>query len=180
MCPASNPPADLSRAVDTVVGRCLGIAAGEDVLVVATTGGLDPEPILARHGHPANVRLETFIPFADLLPHVDVVVTNGGYGGTQQALMHGIPVVAAGITEGKLEVAARLRWSGAGIDLRTDRATPEAVRSAVRTVLDDGSYRAHAQRLAARYAAYDGAGTAATLIEGLLERTAVPGVVAGR
>ena len=153
--------------------------AGEDVLVVGTTGGLDPAPILGRHDAD-NVRLERFIPFADLLPHVDVVVTNGGYGGTQQALMHGIPVVAAGITEGKLEVAARVRWSGAGLDLRTDRATPEAVRTAVRTVLDDDRYRARAQHLAERYAAYDGARTAATLIEGLLDRTALPEVVAGR
>ncbi|HVE67595.1 MAG TPA: hypothetical protein VNB64_03340 [Solirubrobacteraceae bacterium] len=35
MCPATSPPDDLHRAVDTVVGRCLGISAGEDVLVVA-------------------------------------------------------------------------------------------------------------------------------------------------
>jgi len=164
---------------DGLLHPAIEALADEDVLVVGTTGGLDPAPILARHGAD-NVRLERFIPFADLLPHVDVVVTNGGYGGTQQALMHGIPVVAAGITEGKLEVAARLRWSGAGIDLRTDRATPEAVRDAVRTVLDDDSYRTHAQRLAARYAAFDGARTAATLIEGLLERATAPGVRAGR
>lgn len=145
--------------------------AGEDVLVVGTTGGLDPAPVLARH-EGAGVHLERFIPFDDLLPHVDVLVTNGGYGGTQQALMHGIPVVVAGVTEGKNEVAARVRWSGAGIDLRTDSATPDAVRTAVRTVLGDGSYRERAQRLAARFAAHDGPRTSADLIEGLLARTA--------
>jgi MGT family glycosyltransferase len=150
--------------------------ADEDVLVVATTGGLDPAPILARHDAD-NVRLETFIPFADLLPHVDVVVTNGGYGGTQQALMHGIPVVVAGVTEGKNEVAARVRWTGTGIDLRTDAATPGQVRTSVRTLLRDGSYRARAERLAAAYARHDGPRTAADLVEGLLERTpALPGV----
>ncbi len=153
--------------------------AGEDVLVVATTGGLDPAPILARHAAD-NVRLERFIPFPDLLPHVDVMVTNGGYGGTQQALMHGIPVVAAGVTEGKNEVAARVRWSGAGIDLRTDAATPDEVLAAVRTVLREPSYRANAQRLAAQYAAYDGPRTAATLVEGLLERTPAQVQPAGR
>ncbi len=153
--------------------------AGEDVLVVATTGGLDPAPILARHAA-ENVRLERFIPFPDLLPHVDVMVTNGGYGGTQQALMHGIPVVAAGVTEGKNEVAARVRWSGAGIDLRTDAATPDEVLAAVRTVLREPSYRANAQRLAAQYAAYDGPRTAATLVEGLLERTPAQVQPAGR
>jgi MGT family glycosyltransferase len=144
--------------------------ADEDVLVVATTGGLDPAPILARH-RATNVRLERFIPFPDLLPHVDAVVTNGGYGGTQQALMHGLPVVTAGITEGKLEIGARVRWSGAGIDLRTDRATAEQVRSAVRSVLTDPSYRRAAQRLASRYADHDAPRLAAGLIEDELART---------
>jgi MGT family glycosyltransferase len=138
----------------------------QDVLVVATTGGLDPAPILARHGA-ENARVERFIPFADLLPHVDVVVTNGGYGGTQQALAHGIPVVAAGITEGKNEVAARLAWSGAGIDLRTDRASAKQVGDSVRTLLTDPSYRSRAQQLAARYLEHDGGRTAAGLVEQL-------------
>jgi UDP:flavonoid glycosyltransferase YjiC (YdhE family) len=134
---------------------------------VGTTGGVAPEQILQRHTA-RNVRLEPFIPFADLLPYVDVVVTNGGYGGTQQALAHGIPVVAAGVTEGKNEVAARVRWSGAGIDLRTERPTPAQLRTAVHTVLEDPSYRHRARELQARYAARDAAGTAADLIEGLL------------
>lgn len=152
---------------------------GEDVLVVATTGGLDPEPILARHDAD-NVRLERFIPFADLLPHVDVMVTNGGYGGTQHALAHGVPVVVAGVTEGKNEVAARVAWSGAGIDLRTDTATPAQVRASVRTLLTDPSYRERAGALAERYAAHDGAASAATLIEGVVDRAQAGKVTAGR
>lgn len=58
--------------------------AGEDVLVVGTIGGVAAETVLAGLDGD-NVRLEAFIPFADLLPKVDVVVSNGGYGGTQQA-----------------------------------------------------------------------------------------------
>ena len=45
---------------------------------------------------PANVRTSPYIPFERLLPHVDVMVTNGGYGGTQAALAHGVPLVLAG------------------------------------------------------------------------------------
>jgi MGT family glycosyltransferase len=157
---------------DNLLHPAIEALAGEDVFVVATTGGLDPSPILARHAA-RNVRLERFVPFSDLLPHVDVVVTNGGYGGTQQALLHGIPVVVAGMTEGKNEVAARVRWSGAGIDLRTDAAAPGQVRTAVRTLLTDRSYRDRAKRLAAAYATHDGPRTAATLVEGLLHRTPV-------
>ena len=43
-----------------------------------------------------------------LLPRTDVLVTNGGYGGVQQALAHGVPLVVAGRTEDKVEVAARV------------------------------------------------------------------------
>lgn len=138
-----------------------------DVLVVATTGGAPAEQVLQGRV-PDNVRLADFIPFADLLPHVDVIVTNGGYGGTQQALAHGIPVLAAGVTEGKNEVAARVAWSGAGIDLRTQSPTSAQVRAGVQTLLADERYRRRAGELAAEYAGYDAPRTGADLLEGLL------------
>ena len=107
--------------------------AHDDLLVVATTGGPDPEPL--RRGLPANVRLERFVPHDLLLPHVDVMVTNGGYGGVQQALANGVPLVVAGDSEDKPEVAARVQWSGAGINLHTGRPSPAMVARAVRRVL---------------------------------------------
>lgn len=139
----------------------------EDVLLVVTTGGTAPEEILSRHSGD-GVRVERFIPFADLLPKVDVVVTNGGYGGTQQALVHGLPVVVAGVTEGKNEIAARVAWSGAGINLKTETPSAEQIRQALRTLLDDPSYRARARELQASYAQHDAGAAAADLIEGLL------------
>ena len=36
------------------------------------------------------------------------MLTNGGYGGVQYALAHGVPLVVAGDTEDKPEVAARV------------------------------------------------------------------------
>ena len=69
------------------------------------------------------------------------MVTNGGYGAVQRALATGVPLVVAGDTEDKPEVAARVAWSGAGIDLRTGAPTAKAVRHAVREVLGDGRYQ---------------------------------------
>ena len=148
--------------------------AEEDVLLVGTTGGPAPEQV-APPPRPDNLRLETFIPFADLLPHVDVVVTSGGYGGTQQALVHGVPVVVAGVTEGKNEVAARVAWSGAGINLRTETPTPDQIREAVRALLDVPTYRDRARDLQSRYAQHDAAGAAADLVEGLLPAAGAAG-----
>jgi MGT family glycosyltransferase len=133
--------ADLDRLL-LLTTRAL---AREDVLVVASTGGPEPEPL--RPGLPPNVRLERFIPHDRLLPHVDVMVTNGGYGGVQQALANGVPLVVAGDSEDKPEVAARVHWSGTGINLRTGRPSPAMVTRAVRAVLDHPTYRARARAL---------------------------------
>jgi UDP:flavonoid glycosyltransferase YjiC (YdhE family) len=119
-------------------------------LVVATTGGPDPAPL--RAGLPSNVRLERFIPHDLLLPHVDVMITNGGYGGVQQALAHGVPLVVAGDSQEKPEVAARVRWSGAGIDLGTGRPSPHHVAVAVRRVLAERSFADRARALQAEIA----------------------------
>ncbi len=131
--------------------------AHDDLLVVATTGGPDPAPL--RRELPANVRLERFIPHDLLLPHVDVMVTNGGYGGVQQALANGVPLVVAGDSEDKPEVAARVQWSGAGINVHTGRPSVAMVARAVRRVLTRRSYRRRARALQAEIAATDPLGT---------------------
>ncbi len=156
--------ADLGRLLrPTIDALC-----GENVLVVATTGGPDPEPL--RRGLPANVRLERFIPHDRLLPHVDAMVTNGGYGGVQQALAHGVPLVVAGDSEDKPEVAARVHWSGTGIDLRTGKPSPKRIAKAVRRLLATPSYRQRAQELQAEIAARDPLGAITDALERICTR----------
>ena len=87
------------------------------------------------------------------------MVTNGGYGGVQQALANGVPLVVAGDSEDKPEVAARVQWSGTGINLHTGRPSPAMVARAVRRVLTHDSYRARARALQAEIAASDPLGT---------------------
>ncbi|HSK56265.1 MAG TPA: nucleotide disphospho-sugar-binding domain-containing protein [Jiangellales bacterium] len=138
--------------------------ADEDVLVVATTGGPDPDAVLPTEHRPANLRLERFVPHASLLPQVDVMVTNGGFGGVQVALAHGVPLVGAGTTEDKGEVNARVERAGAGISLRTDTPSPERIRAAVLRILSDRRYQDAARSLGAAYARYDGAARVAEIV----------------
>lgn len=147
---------------DKLLRPAVAALATEDVLVVATTVGAEPHDVIAER--PANLRVERFIPFTELLPMVDVMVTNGGFGGVQTAFSHGVPVVGAGTTEDKGEVNARVQWAGAGISLRTDRPTVAQIRAAVATVLADGSYRAGARRLQRAYACHGGAARAAEVV----------------
>ncbi|MBD8022979.1 glycosyltransferase [Microbacterium gallinarum] len=121
--------------------------ADRDVLVVATTGGRDV-PALAL---PDNARIAPYLPYDRLFPLLSALVTNGGYGGVQYALAHGVPIVAAGDSEDKSEVSARVAWSGAGLRLRPrdGRVAPAQVGSAVQTLLRDPSYRSSAERIGA-------------------------------
>ncbi|MBD2037686.1 glycosyltransferase [Leptolyngbya sp. FACHB-321] len=140
--------------------------AEEEVLVVATTGG-QPIDAIALDSLPANVRLEPFIPHSCLLPHVDVMVTNGGYNGTHMALAFGVPMVAAGQTEEKPEVCARIAWSQVGIDLRTKTPTPTQIRTAVKQMLSEPHYRENAQGLQAEIARCNTVSLAIDLLEQL-------------
>jgi UDP:flavonoid glycosyltransferase YjiC (YdhE family) len=130
-----------------------GLANEPDLLVVATAGGRAvgdiPGPI------PGNARLASYLPFEWLLPKVDVLVTNGGYGSVNQAMSFGIPLVAAGLTEDKADVNARVAWSGVGINLATNNPTPQALREAVRTVLDKPDYRSGASAMADEFKTID-------------------------
>jgi UDP:flavonoid glycosyltransferase YjiC (YdhE family) len=95
------------------------------------------------------------------------MVTNGGYGGVQQALAHGLPLVVAGDSEDKPEVAARVQSSDAGINLHTGRPSPATAARAVRRALDRRSYRRQARALAAEIAASDPLGDITTTLAGL-------------
>jgi UDP:flavonoid glycosyltransferase YjiC (YdhE family) len=130
-----------------------GLAHEPDLLVVATAGG---RPIDAIAGPiPGNARLSQYLPFEWMLPKVDVFVTNGGYGSVNQAMSFGIPLVTAGLTEDKADVNARVAWSGVGIDLASNEPTPQALREAVRAVLDKPDYRRRAALIAGEFASID-------------------------
>ena len=137
-----------------LIAPTLAALANEpDVLVVATAGG---RPVDAIPGAvPANARIASFLPFEWLLPRVDVLVTNGGYGSVNQAMSFGIPLVTAGMTEDKADVNARVAWSGVGVNLATNEPTQDALRAGVRTVLDRPAYRMRASQMADEFARID-------------------------
>jgi MGT family glycosyltransferase len=158
--------ADMSRLLEPTI-EALG---GEDVTVVATTGGRDVADL--KIPVPSNVFVAEYIPHDQLLPKVDVMVTNGGYGAVQRALSAGVPLVVAGNTEDKPEVAARVAWTGAGINLRTGTPTPGAVRAAVRQVLGDGKYVHGARDLEAAFARRCGVAEIAALVDEVISEHA--------
>lgn len=138
---------------EQLIAPTLRALADDDVLVAVTTGGrpLDTLPAL-----PTNARAAMFLPYDELLPRTAVYVTNGGYGGVQYALRHGVPIVATGGKEDKPEVGARVAWSGVGRRIRSENPTPAALRTAIHEVLNRPQYRETSRRIAADLAAAPG------------------------
>ncbi|MBB6144032.1 MGT family glycosyltransferase [Silvibacterium bohemicum] len=143
---------DLSQLIEPAIAAL----ADEPVTVVIAAGRPDLEVIQLPGGvKPENVRIEHYIPFEQILPRVDVFVTNGGFGSVNLSLSKGIPMVVAGDTEDKIFTASRVGWSEAGINLATGRPSVEQIRSAVRTVLSDKKYKENAVRLQKEFARYN-------------------------
>ncbi len=153
--------------LEELVQPTLTALADENALVIAATGRADTGDLIT----PANAKVEPFVPFVPLLPKVDVLITNGGYGAVQQALSFGVPLVVAGDTEEKAFTAARVAWTGAGINLGTRRPTPEQIRAAVHTVLGGAQYREQAQRLRKNFSQYDALTDIAQSVNTLIANT---------
>lgn len=146
---------DLSQLIEPTITAL----ADTGVLVVAALG----RPVDALSDVPDNLRVAEYVPFDLLLPRADVLVTNGGFGSTQQALAAGTPVVVAGSSEDKAPTAARVAFHGVGISLETSTPTPPQVRQAVEDVLGDDTIRERARAMAEAYARHN----ALDLIENL-------------
>jgi len=152
-----------------VVKPAIAALAEENIQLIVTTGGGDLDIPLS-----PNVHVESYIPYPLVLPKVDVFVTNGGYNGVQQALSLGVPVIAAGATEDKPFVAARVAAFGVGIDLKTGSPTAEQIRDAVRTVLSDGKYKQRALEMQKAFARCNALETTAAIVESTIAESAMP------
>jgi MGT family glycosyltransferase len=127
-----------------------------DVLVIATTGGSGTEELRKRFAA-ENLIIEDFIPFDEVMPYADVYITNGGMGGVMLGLQNGLPMVVAGIHEGKNEINARIGYFGLGINLKTEKPRPVQLKAAVEEVLKNPFYRNNVERLKEELAGYNAA-----------------------
>lgn len=122
------------------------------LLVVATgfsnTGEL-------RKAYPQdNVVIEDFVDFDFILDHTDVFICNGGYGSVLLALSHGVPLLVAGVREGKNDVNAHVDYFKAGIDLRTESPKPDATARGVARLLSEPQWRQNVARLRDEFNCY--------------------------
>ncbi|HEX5563108.1 MAG TPA: glycosyltransferase [Nocardioidaceae bacterium] len=122
---------------------------------VVVTVGRDVDPAVLAPW-PAHVRVERFIPQADLLPHCSAVVHHAGAGTTFGVLAHGLASVALPQSADNFTIGERLSAAGAGRTLMPADVSDAAVGAAVQEVLEDATYRDRARALADEIAGMPG------------------------
>jgi len=88
----------------------------------------------------SNIYIEDYIIYNTIMPLCDIFITNGGYGSSMLSITHGVPMILAGINEGKNEICARIEYCGLGIDLKTERPRITSIQSAVHKIVHTKSY----------------------------------------
>jgi UDP:flavonoid glycosyltransferase YjiC (YdhE family) len=147
-------------------GRVLAGLDELPVQVVVTVGrDIDPAELGPQSPH---VRVERYVPQAELLPRASLAVSHGGSGSVLGALAHGVPLVLLPMGADQPYNAARCEALGVARSLDVIDATPGDVRDAAAAVLAEPSYRAAAGRLRDEFAALPGPEHAVGLIEQLV------------
>jgi UDP:flavonoid glycosyltransferase YjiC (YdhE family) len=95
---------------------------------------------------PPNVTVVPSAPHRQVLQHAALVITHGGHGTVVKALAADVPMVLLPHGRDQADTATRVTERGAGITLKRT-AGCGAIASAVGRVLQNGTYRAAAQRL---------------------------------
>ncbi|RAJ97462.1 UDP:flavonoid glycosyltransferase YjiC (YdhE family) [Larkinella arboricola] len=124
-----------------------------DTMVIVTTGGSGTEALRGRYPQ-SHFLIEDFIDYDAVMPYVNVYVTNGGYGGVMLALKHKLPIVVAGVYEGKDDIADRVQFNQVGINLNTETPKPAQIYRAVTKIRTDDTYRQRARQLSREFEQY--------------------------
>jgi UDP:flavonoid glycosyltransferase YjiC (YdhE family) len=161
---------------DQLINPAIMGLANEPVQIVVTAGGNGDGKILSA----GNAIVEPYVPYEQILPMTSIFVTNGGYNGVQQALSYGVPIVCYGESEDKPLVSARVRWSGAGISLKSGSSMPEQIREAVREILHDRTYTERARTLGAQIARSDAFQTISRTVNATIAKLSYAQVQAGK
>jgi MGT family glycosyltransferase len=164
-------PSTAHDSENHLVRTALAALADEPVRVVATTNRVVPQrPIEV----PANAVLVDWLSYSQLMPAVSLVISHGGHGTVARALGAGAPVLICPIIGDMSETAMRVAWAKAGLSLPWRLCRPSPLRWAARRILDDPSFAARAEEIAAWSRENDGARRGAELVEELARTKSSP------
>jgi UDP:flavonoid glycosyltransferase YjiC (YdhE family) len=126
--------------------------------------------LMAQVKVPANVYLtDSFIPSHQVNPLADAALIHGGQGTVQTAVYSATPAVGVGMQAEQQGNLDNLAFRGAGIRIARRYWKAEAIRRALRTVLQNPEYKRNAAALSESFARIDGYDEAGKAIWALVE-----------
>ncbi len=147
----------------TIADACAGLDAQ---LVISLGGGIDPARLGKLKGDPIVV---SYAPQLELLKRTALVITHAGLNTVLESLCEGVPLIAIPLANDQPGVAARVKARGACVVLPRYGLKTSRLRKAVMKLLQDPAFREKAQALQRTIRQIDGPGSAATLIEQVLQ-----------
>ena len=128
---------------ESTLMRCIEAVSEMPVRALVTLGpALDPADFPA----PGNVVVVQSAPHDAVFQQTDAVITHAGMGTVSRALANGLPLVCMPMGRDQDDIAARVRWHGAGVSMRASSSAAK-IRAALKRVLSDRSFRAAAEQL---------------------------------
>jgi UDP:flavonoid glycosyltransferase YjiC (YdhE family) len=158
----------VERDVTKIIEPTLEAFKDSSYLVIATTGGSKTKELQDKFPQ-KNIIIEDFVPFDDVMPYADVYITNGGYGGVMLGIEHELPLVVAGVHEGKNEINARVGYFNLGVNLKTEKPKAEQIKNAVEQVLRNEVYKQNVKDLGEEFHRYHPAQLTAAYVADLLK-----------
>lgn len=149
----------LSSVFEAIAAACVEL----DVQLVIALGGR--MPLAAMSTLPGAPLVVSYAPQLELLKRAALTITHAGLNTVLESLSYGVPMVAIPITNDQPGVAARIVWSGAGEMIPVSRLTVASLRSIIRKVLAQDSYKVQALRLQLAIQNSGGVNQAANIIE---------------
>lgn len=149
-----------------VIQNVLDALADLPVRVVVTTGpAIDPSTLRT----PANAEVHDYLPHAEVMPTVSMVVGHGGHSTTMLALAHDLPllVLPMNLVFDQPLIGQAIQRLGAGLTIPSRSRQPE-IRAAVQRLLADDAFRQEAARLGAVIREGHGTRAAADLLLALI------------
>ncbi|TKK72064.1 glycosyltransferase family 1 protein [Ilyomonas limi] len=143
----------VEKDINKLIKPALEAFKQTNALLIVTTGGSHTEELRKQYPYD-NIIIEDFIPFSDVMPYANVYITNGGYGGVLLSITNRLPLVVAGVHEGKNEINARVGYFNLGINLHTETPSVLQLRKAVQEVLDNDAYKNNIEHLCKEFSEY--------------------------
>jgi UDP:flavonoid glycosyltransferase YjiC (YdhE family) len=135
------------RDIDSkLIAPALEALKDTGALLVVTTGYGQTEALRAAYPQD-HIIIEDFVDFDFILDRADLFICNGGYGSVLFSLSKGVPILGAGVQEGKNDVNAHVAYFNVGIDLRSERPKPADIRAAAQRLLTEPRFRQNVARL---------------------------------